>query len=111
LTRQDLGALPSGPKDVTTVEWVYQTYPSYSLTVTPSSNYVVALPDDPVDHTMFLLEVDAQAELEVSLPEGVLLTTGNGPVTTIFDGKTGFFGFRYSATADSWFLLSATSQV
>ncbi len=111
MTRQDLGAEPSGPYDVTTVSWVYKTYPAYSATVSVSSNYVIELPTDPVDHTMYILEVDAQAEAEVSLPEGVLLTTGNAPVTTIFGGKTGFFGFRYSSTAGSWFLLSTTSQV
>lgn len=111
MTRQDLGAPPSGPHDVTTVSWVYETFPSYSQTVTTGIDYVVDLPGDPVDHTMFVLEVNATAEVAVSLPEGVLLTTGTGPVTVILGGKTGFLGFRYSATAGSWFFLSVTSQV
>lgn len=111
MTRQDLGTYPSTPYEVTTVQWVTQSYPSFSASVSTSSDLTISLPADPVDHTMLIAEVNATAEIVVSIPEGVLLTTGTAPSTVLFSGKAGFFGFRYSATASAWLLLSVTSQV
>jgi hypothetical protein len=111
VTRQDLGAAPSGPYDVTTVSWVTDTYPSTGLSVSTGENYTAVLPSHPIDHSMFLLEVVATANIVVSVPDTVLLTEGVAPYQTVFTGKSAFFGFRYSATQDSWFLLSNTLQV
>lgn len=86
-----------------------ETFPSYSATVSSSDNLTVALPGSPVDHTMYLVEVNAQATLTVTIPSEVNLTQGVAPTTLLYSGKTGFFGFRYSATAGKWFLLSATT--
>jgi hypothetical protein len=44
-------------------------------------------------------------------PEDTVLTIGPQFVTALPTGKTGFFGFRYSATSGVWFLLSSTAQV
>lgn len=111
MTRQDFGAPPSRPKDVTTVDWVMETFPSYSATITATSSLTIQLPPSPTDHTMYLVEINAQADLTVSIPSHVLFTAGTSPSTLLYSGKTGFFGFRYSATAGSWFLLSASSQL
>lgn len=111
MTRQDLGAPPSGPNDVTTVSWVFNTFPSYSSTVTASENLTLSLPPHPIDHTMYLVEVYPTATLTVTIPHGVALTAGVAPTTLLYSGKLGFFGFRYSATAGTWVLLSATTQL
>ena len=111
MARQSLGAPPSRPTELVDINWVYATFPSYSSTLTLGTNYTVVLPPSPIDHTMFLLEVKATATIIVSVPNGTLLTSGTAPNLTIFSGKIGFLGFRYSATAGAWFLLSATAQV
>ena len=111
MTRQDLGAPPSGPYDVTTVSWVMETFPSYSATVSATQDLMIQLPQEPLDHTMYLVEIDAQETLTVTIPQHVLFTAGTAPSTLLYAGKTGFFGFRYSSTAGKWFLLSASSQL
>lgn len=112
MTREDYGTTPSTPYEVVTLSALYANLPSYSQTVVTSENYTIVLPSSPVDHTMYLLEVDATAAITVTIPDTVLATIGV-PVgsTAVFSGKTAFFGFRYSASRDSWFLLSSTSQL
>jgi hypothetical protein len=112
LAKQNLGPPPSRPQDYVDVAWVTSTYPSYSATISVDADYEIALPGAPVDHTMFLLEVNSpNLVVVVSVPAETRLTAGTATTTTLFPGKTGFFGFRYSATAGAWFLLSATSQI
>lgn len=111
MARQNLGARPSRPNDYVDVEWVTSTYPSLASYVSSGVDIVISLPEDPVDHTMLIVEVEARANITVSLPENVLLTIGTQPVAAIYSGKTGFFGLRYSANAGAWFLLSTTAQV
>jgi hypothetical protein len=111
LARQNLGAPPSRSTDYVDLSWVYSNLPSYSAVTSQAVDYTVVLPPTPVDHTMYLLEVAAQADLTVSVPNNVVLTTGTAATVPLFTGKTGFFGFRYSQTANAWFLLSATAQV
>lgn len=111
MARQNLGARPSRPNDYVDVEWVQTEYPSLASYVSTGVDVVVQLPSDPVDHTMLIVEVDARADISVSLPDGVLLTTGTLPVMVVYANKTAFLGFRYSANAGAWFLLSATAQV
>jgi hypothetical protein len=60
---------------------------------------------------MVVAEVHATADIVVSVPDGVLLCAAVQPNAYLHSGKTGFFGFRYSATAGAWFLLSSTTQV
>jgi hypothetical protein len=93
------------------IEWVEEFFPSLSSYTTSSINLTIALPSIPVDHMMFIAEVEARAPIVVSIPSGVLLTTGTQPATPLATGKTGFWGFRYSANAGAWFLLSSTAQV
>lgn len=78
---------------------------------TASGDFTIELPLNPVDHTMFIAEVEATAEIVVSVPDGVLLCTAVQPNAPLHPGKTGFFGFRYSANAGAWFLLSQTAQI
>jgi hypothetical protein len=111
LARQNLGARPTRPNDYVDVEWVVSTYPSFSASATAGHDVVISLPLNPVDHTMFIAEVRATAQIVVSVPNGVLMTTGTLPAVTLYAGKVGFFGFRYSATAGAWLLLSTTAQV
>lgn len=111
LARQNLGAPPSRPNDYTDVAWVMTTYPSYSATVTTGEDLTITLPASPVDHTMFIAEVHATAQIVVSASEGTLMTTGTLPAITLYEGGVAFLGFRYSATAGTWFLLSTTAQV
>lgn len=88
-----------------------ETFPSYSATVSASHDLIIPLPTSPVDHMMYLVEIDATSDLTVTIPTDVLLTVGTAPSTHLYAGKTGFFGFRYSSTAGKWFLLSASSQL
>jgi len=112
LAKQNLGPPPSRPQDYVDIAWVTSVYPSYSAVVTVDEDFTITLPDEPVDHTMFLLEVYAPGMVvTVSVPAETRLTVGTAAATTLYPGKTGFFGFRYSATAGAWFLLSATSQI
>ena len=111
MARQNLGARPSRPNDYVDVEWVQTEYPSLASYVSSGVDFVVQLPLEPVDHTMYIVEVEARADITVSLPAGVVLTTGTQPVMALFAGKTGFLGLRYSASAGAWFLLSTTAQV
>lgn len=111
MARQDLGSAPSRPTDLTTVLWVTETYPSTSATISSTNSFTITLPSEPIDHSMYLVEVHAQAEIVVSVPNTVLLTTGTQPTVPLFAGKVGFFGFRFSSIAGSWYLLSATAQV
>jgi hypothetical protein len=108
---QDLGPDPSRPNDVVDVAWVSGQYPFFSMTLTSSINVVLSLPSDPADHTMVLFEVIATGDITVMCPEDTVLTIGPQFVTALPTGKTGFFGFRYSATSGVWFLLSSTAQV
>lgn len=110
MTRKDFGTPPTTPYEVVTLGVLNQTLPSYSLTVETAENYTIVLPSDPVDHTMFIVEVDAQARILVTVPDTVVLTEGLAYITLLPSGASGFFGFRYSATVDKWFLLSATNQ-
>lgn len=111
MARQNLGTAPSRPNDYVDVTWVQQNYPSLRSYTSSGVNLAIELPEDPVDGTMFISEINARADIIVSLPDGVLLTTGTIPTFPLFFGKTGFFGFRYSAHADAWFLLSTTAQI
>lgn len=86
-------------------------YPSFSAVVTSDIDVVLTLPSDPVDHTMLLVEVIATGDIDVFCPEGTALTIGPQFQTSLPSGKTGFFGFRYSAASEVWFLLSSTAQV
>jgi hypothetical protein len=113
MTREDYGTPPSTPYEVVTLSALYANLPSYSQTITTGTSFTIStLPASPVDHTMYLLEVNATATIQVTIPGTVIATIGV-PVgsTTVFSGKTGFFGFRYSATKPGWFLLSSTSQL
>jgi hypothetical protein len=111
MATQNLGPRPSRPTDQVDVEWVLSTYPSLSTYVSASADFAISFPDDPEPNTMLLVEVFAESEVAVSLPEGTLLTVGTQSVTVLLPTKTGWFGFRYSANAGAWFLLSATAQV
>lgn len=108
---QNLGPAPSRPHDVVDIAWVTVTYPSFSAYVTTATDLVIEFPDSPVDHTMLLVEVFAQVQVTVSVPDDTVLTVGTQPHMVVAATKTGFLGFRYSAHAGAWFLLSATTQV
>jgi hypothetical protein len=109
---QNLGPAPTRPTDVVDLGDLTTMYPSLSSTVVTHVNITAPLPPSPIDHTMFFLEVAAPTvQITVTVPVDTLLTTGVQPVTVVPPGKTGFFGFRYSATAGAWFLLSSTTQV
>jgi len=60
---------------------------------------------------MYLLEVHATANINIGIPNTVLLTVGTSTSLALLSGKNAFFGFRYSSTAQSWYLLSMTTQV
>jgi hypothetical protein len=93
------------------IEWVTSRYPSFSATITSAVDVTLTFPPDPVDHTMLLVEVVATDNIDVTCPDGTVLTIGPQFQTSLPVGKTGFFGFRYSATSGVWFLLSSTAQV
>ena len=109
---QNLGTTPSRPTDTVDVEWVTSAYPSFSAFVsTSASTYTPVLPTSPADHQMHLVEVYASTTgTTVNTPVGVLLCRGLFSTTTIPVTKTGFFGYRYSAHAGAWFLLSTAVQ-
>lgn len=111
MATQNLGPRPTRSTDMVDIEWVTSTYPSLSAEVTATADFTISLPPDPVANTMLIVEVLAQNQVAVSVPGGTLFTVGTSPVTVLLAGKTGFFGFRYSDTAEAWFLLSATTQV
>lgn len=111
MATQQLGPRPTRPNDVVDIAWVTSAYPSFSAYVTTASDFTVEFPDEPVEHTMLLVEVYAASQIQVSVPAGTALTLGTQPHTVIQATKTGFFGFRYSAHAGTWFLLSSTTQV
>ena len=110
MSRQQLGVLPERATDTATVDWSYLTYPGHSTYVSTGVDLTVALPDDPADHQMEIIEVYATAPVTVSMPSGVALTSGTSTLLDVKAGKTAFFGFRYSHHAAAWFLLSATVQ-
>lgn len=112
MATQNLGPAPTRPTDIVDLGDLQTLYPSLSSTVVSDVDIDVEFPADPIDHTMFFLEVAApSAQITVTVPVGTLMTTGVQPVTVVPFGKTGFLGFRYSATAGAWFLLSTTTQV
>lgn len=112
MATQNLGPRPSRPTDQVDVEWVLSTYPSLSTYVSATSDFTVSFPVSPEPNTMLLVEVFANnTQVRVSLPTGTVLTGGTQLVTVVAANKRGFFGFRYSATAGVWFLLSSTTQV
>ena len=84
---------------------------SIPLFVTTAVDYTIALPEDPVDRQMVIVEVRAQAPLTVRIPDGAVLTMFTRDAYALRGDTTGFFGFRYSASASTWFLMSATMQV
>jgi hypothetical protein len=90
---------------------VTANYPSFSAVITSATDVTLSLPSNPADHTMLLVEVIATGDIDVFCPEGTVLTIGPQFQTSLPVGKTGFFGFRYSATSEVWFLLSSTAQV
>jgi len=93
------------------IDWVTSQYPSFSTTITSAVDFQLSFPSDPVDHTMLLVEVVATGDIDVDCPDGTVLTIGPQFQMSLPSGKTGFFGFRYSATSGIWFLLSSTAQV
>lgn len=109
---QNLGEAPSRPTDVVDISWVTASYPSYSTYILTHVNYVIVLPDDPVDHQMQLYEIHAGGAnpVTITVPSSVLLTKGLVTVSVLPNGKTAFYGFRYSAHVGSWFLLSSAEQ-
>lgn len=111
MATQQLGPTPSRPTDIVDIAWITAAYPSFSATVVTDTDVLLDLPNDPIDHTMLLIEVVASSQVNVTLPVGTLLTVGAQPVTVVPLGKTAFFGLRYSETAGHWFLLSTTTQI
>ncbi len=111
MTRQDLGLTPDEPASVVTLGFLRAIYPSYSTFLSVGANYTVVLPPDPVNYQMELFEVYATADVSVTFPNDVLLTGLGQNSYEILTGLTGFFGFRYSMAAGTWFLLSATVQI
>jgi hypothetical protein len=111
MTREDYGTTPTTPYEVVTLSALYANHPSYSQTIVADASFTInTLPSSPIDHTMYLLEVHATATITVTAPGGILLTVGIPSSLVVFSGTSAFFGFRYSATAGSWFLLSTTNQ-
>lgn len=108
---QNFGEPPSRPNDYVDLQYVQAQYPSSSSRVTTYGPYTIALPSNPLDHAMYLVEVVAPTvAVSVTFPAGVLLTAGMVSFYTVPQGKTGFFGFRYSSSAQAWFALSAAVQ-
>jgi hypothetical protein len=108
---QNLGEPTLRPNDYVTLTYLQNNYPSTSARVVSYGNYTIALPSSPVDHAMFVVEVVAgSTAILVTIPGTVLLTAGVFSSYTLQPHKTGFFGFRYSAAASSWFALSAALQ-
>ena len=79
--------------------------------VSISTDYTIELPDDPTDHQMAIYEIRASAPATVLIPSEATLTTNTRTAYVLRAETTGFFGFRYSASASTWFLMSATMQV
>lgn len=111
MTRKDLGPTPVGVHDQLTVGWARTTYPSYSTYVSVESDYHIVLPTDPVEHQMEVYEIHAGTNRVLAFsPDGVNVCQGAHPAITVEAGKTAFMGFRYSAHAGKWFLLSTAQQ-
>jgi len=111
MSLQNFGEPPSRPNDYVDLQYLQTNYPSTSARVTTYGPYTVALPSGPADQAMFLVEVVAPTvAVSVTFPAGVLLTAGMVSFYTVGPGKTGFFGFRYSSSAQAWFALSAAIQ-
>lgn len=115
MARKQLGPTATAPTDTVDVAWV-QNYvttfatanlPSYSTYVSSNVDYVLALPVSPVDHQMQLFEINATANINVSIPAAVQRMFGASPSVALSSGQTGFLGLRYSAHAQAWFLLSS----
>jgi hypothetical protein len=110
VARKNLG-LPAGVSaDGITVGYFIGAVPGHSSYYEISSNLVIPLPASPSDHQMELFEISAIGPVVVSCPPGTLLTGGTTSAISIPGGKTVFMGFRYSAHAMSWFLLSSAVQ-
>lgn len=110
MARKNLGLEPVSPDDETTVGYFVATLPGHSSYYQVSSNFVIPLPHSPSDHQMELFEVSAIAPVIVSCPPGTEITNGTNFAISVPGGKTAFLGFRYSAHALVWFLLSSTVQ-
>lgn len=112
MTRKDLGPTPVGVKDQLTLGWARTVYPSFSSYIETPSDFTIILPEDPVEHQMEIFEIKAvNNRALIFMPADVVFCLGTHPAVTLEAGKTGFFGFRYSSHAESWFLLSTSFQV
>ena len=110
MSRQQLGRNPVGLDDTATVGFIEAIWPGHSHYVSTTSDFTLALPTHPVDHQMELFEVYCAAAVTLSCPSETLLMAGLPHDVFVGQGKTAFFGFRYSAHSSAWFLLSFASQ-
>jgi hypothetical protein len=110
VARKNLGLTPITSNDEITVGYFVGLIPGHSSYYQTSSDFLIPLPPNPSDHQMELFEISAINLIVVSCPPGTLLTGNASPALSVPGGKTAFLGFRYSAHAMSWFLLSSTVQ-
>lgn len=111
MARKNLGLNPSETADQITVSYFVGAIPGHSSYYQTSSNFTIPLPLSPADHQMELFEVSAIGPVIISCPGGTLITNGTAATVSVAGGKTAFLGFRYSANAVAWFLLSSTVQI
>lgn len=110
MTTRDLGLTPVGNTDVITLGFLEAAFPGHSTFIATDQDTVIPLPALPADMQMELYEINALATIQVSVPDGVRMTTGLLSSISLSQNKTSFWGFRFSAHAAAWFLLSFALQ-